>query len=197
MLVAEQIITLSGVALGALSSYLITSHSERTRYRRKLAKRWEERKFDAYADYLGDVKQAVVVSNRIAASLGLHNRATLPLTMMDGLPVPAEHAADRSRSSERARLLADEETVVAIRSLNHAAWRLECFARHLVKDPSAAKWAEAIRIYWAALNAFHRSARKELGVPGRSLDRPVSDAEKPLSELLELSDIDELEKPII
>jgi hypothetical protein len=93
------------------------------------------------------VKQVVVVTNRIAASLGLHNRTTLPLTMEEGLPVLAELGTHKSTSSERARLLANEETVTAIRGLNHAAWRLECFARNLIKDPSAAKWAEAMRVY--------------------------------------------------
>jgi hypothetical protein len=37
--VAAQIFTLSGVALGALCSYLVTSLNERSRYRRDVAMR--------------------------------------------------------------------------------------------------------------------------------------------------------------
>ena len=197
MAISAQVFTLGGVALGAFCSYLVTSLNERTRYRRELAKGWEGRKFDAYAEYLSDVKRLVAVANRIAASLGLHNRTTLPLSQEEGLAVLADVGTRRTTSSERASLLANEETLAALRELNETAWRLECFARGLIKDPSTAKWKEAMRAYWNALNAFHRSARKELGVPGRPLDRPeVSDAAEPLGGLLESSDADALHKPV-
>jgi len=174
--VAAQIFTLIGVALGALSSYLVTSLNERSRYRRDVAMRLQERKFDAYAEYLSDVRQMVAFANRIASSLGLHNRTTLPLSQKEGLPILAELTTHRTTSSERARLLADEETVMALRGLNHAAWGLEMIARSVVTDVSAEAWEEAMQTYLGALNAFHRNARLELGVPGRALDRPVASA---------------------
>jgi hypothetical protein len=123
--VLAQIFTLSGVALGALFSYLITSANERSRYRRDVATRLQERRFDAYAEYLSNVRQMVAAANRIAASLGLHDRTTLPLSQEDGLPILAELMTHRIASSERARLLANEETVTALRDLNDAAWGLE------------------------------------------------------------------------
>lgn len=91
MATAAQIFTLSGVALGALLSYLVTSLNERSRHGRDVAMRLQERRFDAYAEYLSDVRQLVAVANRIAASLSLHNRTTLPpLSQEEGLPVLAE-----------------------------------------------------------------------------------------------------------
>jgi hypothetical protein len=66
----------------------------------------------------------VAVANRIAASLGLHNRTPLPLSQEEELPILAELATRRTISSEWARLLAGEETVTALRHFNDAAWVL-------------------------------------------------------------------------
>jgi hypothetical protein len=174
--VPAQIFTLSGVALGALLSFLITAVNERSRYRRDVATRLLERKFDAYAEYLGDVRQLVAAANRIAASLGLHDRTTLPLSQEDGLPILAELGTRRAASSERAKLLASEETVKALHDLNAAAWDLEMIARGVMADVSAETWEEGMQAYLGALNSFHRNARHELGVPGHALDRPVVSA---------------------
>jgi hypothetical protein len=182
--VAGQIFTLSGVAVGALSSYLVTSLNERARSIREVAKRWEARKFETYAAYVSDVKQQVVVANRTSATLGLHYRVTSPLMPEEGLPLLAELATRRTVSSERA-LLASEETLVAIRHLNDATWQMECFARSVIEDATTSGWEQAFRAYHEALDAFHRCARAELGVPGRLVDRPTESAySKPMGGLL-------------
>jgi hypothetical protein len=184
--VAGQVFTLGGVVVGALASYLVTSLNERSRYIREVAKRWEERKFDAYAAYVSDVKQQVVVANRTSATLGLHNRVTSPLMPEEGLPLLAEQVTRRTTSSERATLLAGEATLVAIRRLNDAAWQMECFARDVVENATTSSWEQAFRAYHEALDAFHRCARAELGVPGRLVDRPVEYAySKPMGGLVE------------
>jgi hypothetical protein len=177
--VPAQIFTLSGVALGAFLSYLITSVNERSRYRRDVATRLQERKFDAYAEYLGDVRLMVAAANRIAAWLGLHDRTTLPLSQEDGLPILAELTTRRAASSERAKLLANEESVKALHDLNAAVWDLEMIARGVIPDVSAETWEEAMKAYLDALNSFHSNARHELGVPGRALDRPVVSGSRP------------------
>jgi hypothetical protein len=183
--VAGQIFTLGGVAVGALSSYLVTSLNERARSIREVAKRWEERKFDTYAAYIGDVKQQVVVANRTSAALGLHNRVTSPLIPEEGVPLLAELATRRTVSSERATLLAGAETLIAIRHLNDATWHMECFARGVVENATTGGWEQAFRIYHEALDAFHRCARAELGVPGRLVDRPMKPAySKPMGGLV-------------
>jgi hypothetical protein len=108
-----QIFTLIGVALGALSSYLVTSLNERSRYRRDVATRLQERKFDAYAGYLSDVRQMVAVANRITASLGFHDRTTSPLSQEEGLPILAELTTRRTASSVTAVVVRDLGRVVA------------------------------------------------------------------------------------
>ncbi|WP_314245124.1 hypothetical protein [Streptomyces sp. DSM 40907] len=41
-----QIVTLIGVLVGALTSFLATTMAERTRHQRSMATRWDERKLD-------------------------------------------------------------------------------------------------------------------------------------------------------
>jgi aminoglycoside/choline kinase family phosphotransferase len=184
--IAEQILTLSGVALGALFSYLITSMNERTRYRRAIAERWEGRKFDAYSSYLGDVKEMVAVANRITQSVGLHNRTTAPLDKEQGLVLLAEVGTRRTVSSDRAALLANMETAQALRHLDSTAWLLESFARDTVRNVSPEGWKEAMTSYRNALNIFLQSARNELGLPGEVLGhQDVSDLSKPPDGSLE------------
>jgi hypothetical protein len=60
--------------------------------------------------------------------------------------------------------------------LNDAAWELELIARAAIGDVSAEMREDAMQGYLRALNAFHRNARHELGVPGLSVDRPVASA---------------------
>jgi hypothetical protein len=118
--ISPQLFILGGVALGALASYLTSSLTERTRHHRDLSGRWEGRKFDTYASYVSDVKQQGGVANQISASRGLNTRVTSPLSPEEGLVQLAEAALRRSMSSERATLLADADTLVAIRALNDA-----------------------------------------------------------------------------
>ena len=107
MNVVPELFTLGGVALGALASYPVGSLTERARDRRDVSSRWEGCRFDAYAAYIADAKDQVVIANRISASLSLHTRLTSQLSQQEGLPILAEIATRRSTSSERAVLLAD------------------------------------------------------------------------------------------
>lgn len=186
--ISPQLFTLAGVALGAVASYLATALTERARSRRDLASRWEGRRFDTYAGYVSDVKQQGILANRISASLGLHTRVTSPLEPAEGLGLLAEAASQRSLSSERAALLAGEDTLEAIRVLNDAVWLLECYARGAVRDADTRTWEAAFEAYHQALDAFHRSARTELGAPGhfalRLSDKRPSD---PLGGRLKVS----------
>jgi hypothetical protein len=107
-----------------------------------------------------------ILANGISASLGLRTRVTSPLEPAEGLGLLAEAASRRSLSSERAALLAGEDTLEAIRALNDAVWLLECHARGAVQNANMHTWETAFGVYHRALDAFHRSARAELGTPG-------------------------------
>ena len=52
MPLADQLVTLGAVGIGAAASYLATSFAERARHRRELSGRWEERRFEVYSAYI-------------------------------------------------------------------------------------------------------------------------------------------------
>ena len=170
--VSSQVFTLCGVALGALASFLVSYAAERTRYQRDRYSRWEERKYDAFANYISDVKEQTIIAIRIGASRGLNDRITDPLSPEEGMEKLAEITSRRSLSSERAALLADADTLTAIRSLNDAAWLLYRYACGVIAGASPEEWATAFQQYNHSLNEFHRCARAELGTPGQFVDRP-------------------------
>ena len=176
MHVAPQFYTLIGVALGALASYLGASLTNRTQHQREVATRWEERKFETYSTYIGDVKQQVIAANRIAASRGLITRVTSPLNPAEGLGVLEEVSNRRSQSSERVTLLADTETLAALRTLNDAVWRMECYARGIIESANTEMWEADWTAYRGAFDTFHRRARAELGTPGEYFGRLVERA---------------------
>lgn len=186
--IAPQLLILGGVALGALASYLTSSLTDRTRHQRDLSGRWEGRKFDTYATYISDVKQQGGVANQISASRGLNTRVTSPLTPEEGLARLAEAALRRSLSSERATLLADADTLLAIRALNDAAWLLECYACGTVDGANTENWEVAFTAYRVCLDSFHRCARAELGTPGHLVGRPPElYPSKPMGGILDAS----------
>ncbi|MFI0453740.1 hypothetical protein [Actinomadura sp. 6N118] len=168
MAAADQIFTLSGVALGAIASYLVGSLGERARFRRELAKGWGDRKLDAYAGYIRDVKQVHMLAQRITAARGVHDR-NIPLSPEEGLPLIAEASVRRSLSSEQVTLLASAETLATLRRVNEEARILMQFARGV--SSSAEDFHQAIRSFTQALDDFHTCARSELGVPGTHLVR--------------------------
>jgi hypothetical protein len=52
----QQLPTLVGVLIGAAATYGATSLTERARWRRAQAVRWDEKKVNAYAEYANAVK---------------------------------------------------------------------------------------------------------------------------------------------
>src|SRR5437764_10808315 len=55
--VVPQLLTLVGVIIGVLASYLTTSAGEKTRWRRAQNVRWDESRMRAYAEYASAVKR--------------------------------------------------------------------------------------------------------------------------------------------
>lgn len=92
-----QLITLLGVLLGAVASYLAGFATERIRYRRDLDQQWTTRKLDIYASYINDIKQMRELGGRIAGGIGPDVRPQ-PLSRDEGLPLLAEAEARRSVS---------------------------------------------------------------------------------------------------
>ncbi|MGP4004411.1 hypothetical protein [Streptomyces sp. 8N706] len=148
----SQVLTLVGVFIGALTSYLSTTMAERTRHRRTLETRWDERKIDTYIEYSSCVKEMIEAGKRSRqaeeGSEAHHNF------------LAAMEEAERKRAVlfEALALLASPAAVQAADVVNRAVWKhLDATRRH-VTTPVVVGLIDL-------MNTFHEKARHDLGIP--------------------------------
>jgi len=165
MAIADQVLTLCGVAVGAATSYLTSFLIERRRGKREFAKQWSDRRFEAYGRYVSEAKNMFVLARRIAAFRGIQLTES-PLDPSEGLALLAEAEARRELATEFVCLLAGPDATNAHRRLNSIIYRAEWFARGVISDACPAEWAVIEADFNNALNSFHSCVRKELGIPG-------------------------------
>ncbi|MFF8597784.1 hypothetical protein ACF065_02490 [Streptomyces sp. NPDC015232] len=147
----SQIVTLVGVLAGALTSYLVTSAAERTRHRRTMATRWDERKLQTYIEYAECVKEISSTAKRARqAEEGSEERQDFLARM---------EAAELRRSVlfETLVLLASTAAVEAAHQVNLALWREEVATRS--GEPGDGEGG-VIEL----MNRYHERAREDLGV---------------------------------
>ncbi|MFD9887672.1 hypothetical protein ACFWZT_40105 [Streptomyces alboflavus] len=161
----NQLWALTGVALGALLSYLVGMLNERTRWRREQGARWDGLLLQAYCDYGQAVKDCVVTYQRLAAHQRMAEHPAPVEPTDDALDQAAEAEARRAAMTEPLRLPADSATAATIRELNEAVWHLEWLVRGRLGGEAAA-WDQAYSTYRAARQAFYEKARTSLHVSG-------------------------------
>ncbi|MGW1912724.1 hypothetical protein ACWCQS_18855 [Streptomyces sp. NPDC002076] len=147
----SQIVTLVGVLVGALTSYLSVTLAERAKHRRTMATRWDQRKLDTYIEYAVCVKEVADVAKRSwLAEEGSELHREFMATMEEG---------ERRRSAlfESLVLLADPKAVEAAHDVNVALW--EILAKARAHEPSA-----TVRRLSDLLNRYHERAREDLGI---------------------------------
>jgi hypothetical protein len=67
----QQLPALVGVIVGAVTTYLLTSAAERTRWRRDHRVRWDGARMQAYVEYGNAVKRVVQAACSMAVTRGL------------------------------------------------------------------------------------------------------------------------------
>ncbi|MEB8338556.1 hypothetical protein [Streptomyces endophyticus] len=147
-----QIVTLVGVLVGALTSFLATTMAERTRHQRAMATRWDERKLDTYIEYAACVKEISSTAKRARRSAeGTDDRREF---------LAAMETAELRRSVlfETLVLLASSAAVEAAREVNVALWQEENAARE-----GSAPSEGGLRLI-ELINRYHEQARVDLGV---------------------------------
>ncbi|MFI0718034.1 hypothetical protein [Streptomyces sp. NPDC021224] len=160
---SEQLLTIAAVLLGAMTTYLTNYWSERQKIRRELLTRWDDRKLDAYENYVDRVRAAVF----LAVELYEHREGIRESD--DPEPQLRAQLADairlQGRAFERIMLLAGDEVIEAAHDLNAASRAVDWQATG--KQPGTlTDWRDRNREVFAAINAFHESARTDLGVSG-------------------------------
>lgn len=160
---SSQLLILAGVVVGALASYLTTAAAERTRWKRTLDSRWDDRRVEAYASYAQVVKDIITISSRIYSG---RNITTGP--SQENLELLASVGRKRAAAWETVLLLGHPETVVAARNWHESVWRLERWARGEATGRHE-DWEKARSEVNRTRSLFYESARKDLQVSGGTL----------------------------
>lgn len=161
-----QLLTLAGVAVGALASFASTQMRDRSQWRRQEILRWENKRLECYSKYANAIMHYINIGYRITAGLGL-NEDVQPLDHSAGLPQLAEAESDLSVYWETLRILGTPEVITAASVWRRAAWHLDRFARGVRKDPT--EYAEASNDRRAAARAFYAAVRADLKIPSSDL----------------------------
>lgn len=157
-----QLFTLIGVLVGAAASYFGGALMERSRWRRQLSTRWDERRLESYLRYADAIKRFTSLAGRLAASRGLFDLPQ-PLEQEAGLTMLADAELERGYAFEAVLLMGDAETISAARTLQRHAWVLEQFAREQ-RSGTPEDWRQALSQFQERRDEFYLAARKSLGV---------------------------------
>lgn len=156
-----QLLTIAGVGVGAIASFVSTRFVDRSRWHREEALRWDARKLHCYTEFAAAIKQHINISDRICAGLGLPSGAQ-PLDQASGLASLAAAEDDLSIKWEQVLMLGSPDAIAAARDWRHAAWHLEWLARGLREG--AVEYAQANSDVASARKRFYAAARGELGI---------------------------------
>lgn len=159
--IVAQVLTIAGVLLGSAATFVVTSHTERIRWRRAQSARWDDKRLAAYSEYANAVKHMVRLCRRIAETKGLLSTGD-PIDLESAFAALAEAETHRAAQWETVLLLGEPATISAARDWSVQAWRLEHILREADPDPSA--FLTAYRDSMRRRNEFYASARADLDI---------------------------------
>ncbi|MEU5566147.1 hypothetical protein [Micromonospora musae] len=166
--IGAQVPALLGVLVGTVGTMVATTVNERVRWRREKTVRWDERRLDAYVDFIRAVKEIHAVATQM---LGKHRPGSRrpPLDRDEGLARLNEADVRHTLTWEEVLLLGDEATVRAASMWRDAVRDIERAARALPNPPT--DLPELLHRANEGRDAFYRAARGSLGVHGGPVDQ--------------------------
>jgi hypothetical protein len=175
--IVAQVLTIAGVLLGSAATFVVTSSTERTRWRRAQSARWDDKRLLAYSEYANAVKHMVRLCRRIAETKGLLSTGQ-PIDLDTAFADLAEAETQRAARWETVLLLGEPATISAARAWSEQVWRLE----HILREDDTSLFADAYRSAMRLRNEFYANARTDLGITSgplpeltwNSLQRPTS-----------------------
>jgi hypothetical protein len=162
----NQLPAIIGVIVGSLGTLLVTSSTDKARWRRDQAVRWDTRRLDAYVAYAATVKEIHALALRISAPYRRYSKSR-PIDREQGLELLDEANARRTKAWEAMLLLGDEITVTAARAWQDAVGAEEYLGSGDSIDEM--EWQSAVEAVDQARDGFYLSAREDLGVHGGSV----------------------------
>jgi hypothetical protein len=146
-----------------MTTYVTNYWTERRRIRRELLTRWDDKKLDAYENYVDRVRAAVFLAvelydHREGIRASDDPEPQLRAQLIDAIRL-------QGRAFERIMLLAGDEVLEAAHALNAASrqvdWQSTGKTTGTLED-----WRARNRAVFRSINALHESARADLGVSG-------------------------------
>jgi hypothetical protein len=159
--IVAQALTIAGVLLGSAATFIVSSATERTRWRRAHSARWDDKRLTAYSEFANAVKHMVRLCRRIAETKGLLPTGK-PIDVEGAFADFAEGETQRALKWETVLFLGDPTTISAARTWYEQVWRLEHILREEHPDKSAFinAYQDAMRLR----NEFYAHARKDLNI---------------------------------
>lgn len=163
------LLPLGGVVLGGVLATSGGVISERLKWKRAQAARWDTTRQIAYAEFATAVKVETRIYLKMATSMGLAWDGD-DLDPVHGLQLLADAEDTRSAKFETVLLVGDPDTVAAGRLWQDCVWQMRVILRQDYSDGSG-EFKELFHRAGQARNEFHNCARGDLGVDG-SLAEP-------------------------
>lgn len=159
----EQLVTIGAVVIGAMSTHVTNYLRERSKNRYQLLTRWDDRKVEAYAEYVDAAKMRIASAVRLyEAREGLRDEHKPEVDLREDL-------GDASRrwgsAFERVMLLGGDDAIEAGHQLNTVLAEIDWQATGRITG-SLSDWRERHRNAFRLINAFHEAARDDLGIRG-------------------------------
>lgn len=159
--VVLQLLTLSGVVLGSVGTFSVTTLTERAKWRRSQEVRWDDRLLNSYSEYANAVKNVAQIGFRLAGMRG-YPGGSPSVDVGEASNALAEAEAIRAVKWENLLLLGSPATVSAARAWHQTTWKLSQIAAG--KDVTNEEYLALYEELGRARDRFYVSARKDLGI---------------------------------
>lgn len=156
-----QLLTLLGVAVGALASFVSTRLLDRSRWQREEVLRWDTKRLECYSEFGNALRRFITIAYRVTAGLGFPSNAQ-PLDSVIGLAALADAEEEVSVKWEQVLMLGSPDVITAAEEWRDEAYHLEWFARGLRND--AVEYTKARQERRTAQRRFYSAVRADLSV---------------------------------
>ncbi|MEU1205793.1 hypothetical protein [Nocardia sp. NPDC005825] len=176
--------TLSGVVIGGAITFLASYVNERSKWVRSKAARWDERRLQAYSDYLIVTRAMHTMAARMVR-LRAGEADPHGMSLQEALVQLGELERERTQRWQEVQLLGSPAAVAIGDELNRCTWTLEWFAYgELAGDTD---WLLIVRESYRLRKEFSVAARGDLGVAEPTIAVPEwRDAWTPRNHMIEI-----------
>lgn len=164
--VVQQLLTLAAVVLGAGGTFSATTLIERSKWRRNLDTRWDDKRLAAYEGYANALKKTHDVCQQLSAANG-YPADRRPIDRDAGLRAYAEADAERTLKWEAVLLLGSPAAIAAARQWQKAIWEFRYFV--LEEETDHARYLRLFEAMGRLRNEFYECARADLGIKSGTL----------------------------